>query len=159
MNANLTSIEREIAKNLGISADKFAAHKVAQHSRESASVPEDDATGTVFRAFGIRQDNSSKSHAAHMVRQGGDAGGGSSPDEQLGDLIHHIKLASATHERRFGRSSTSLKAASHLASSLRDRLNGAAPNESTTHGEGNDNFNDAGATIAMHARMPNAKIR
>jgi hypothetical protein len=105
----------------------------------------------IAKTFGISADNFAR--ADRTVPQGE---GGDGLDEKLGDLIHHIDLASEIHHRNNGSPSISLMCASQIASQLRSRLSGA-----TNPIEDDENGDNAAllTRIASHARMPNAPKR
>jgi hypothetical protein len=153
-NNNLTHLELDVARSLGISAEKFAAQKVAQHARENDADPGEDATNIVFRAFGIKQDELPQ---ARMTREG--ASGAKQLSEKLGDLIHHIGLASQIHLRHNDNPSISLMCAAQIASDLQTQLNGANGGDDST-----DDSAEGGLPmlnrVSSHARMPGAhKVR
>lgn len=148
---SLTSAELNIARSLGISAEKFAAQKVAQHTRENAAESGEDATQTVFRTLGIKQDELPQ---ARMTRN--DAGGDKQLSENLIDLIHNIDLASRTHLQRNGSPSLALMCASQLARDLQVRLIGANAS-SVDQGDGGDLA--MLGKVSSHARMPGKNTR
>jgi hypothetical protein len=152
---SLTPAELNIAKLLGITAEKFAAQKVAQHTRENSVGSNEDETRTIFQALGIRQEELPH---ARMTRDS--ASGDKQLSENLIDLIQNIDLASNTHLERNGSPSISLMCASQLARDLQARFNGANKDGGD---QGDDSAGDKAhgdrpmlSRTASHARMPGA---
>jgi hypothetical protein len=155
-NNNLTGSERDVLKNLNISGKEFLDMKIAQQeNRENTAGSRGDETRTVFRAFGSKQEELLRARTARMSREG--AGDDKQLSEKLGDLIHHINLASDIHVRHNGSPSISLMCASRLAGDLQTRLNGADESDGN---QGDDLIDDKGGRVSSHARMPDTrKIR
>jgi len=156
-NNDLTQAEREVLKNLNISEKELSGMKLAQQERENTASSGEDATQTIFRALGIKQDELPH---ARMAREG--ASGDKQLAEKVSDLIHFIGVASEKHARRTGSPSISLMCAAQIARDLEAQFKCV----NTSGGDqgddsGGDNHNAQGGLpmlnrVASHARMPGA---